>query len=207
MNVAPDLSGDLPRARDRTTRSWLGGLLEYHPVALASDLAEAWFRALRDNARWTRPKVRLFGREIDSPRLAAWYGDPGARYTYSGLANEPMPWIEPLPEARRLAERLAGASFNGVLLNFYRDGGDSMGWHSDDEPELDPRAPVVSLSLGAARRFRLRHRRLAERRLELELAPGSLLIMHPPLQREWRHAVPRQAGAGVRINLTFRRIR
>src|SRR5690606_18011125 len=128
MNVAPDLSGDLPRARDRTTRSWLGGLLEYHPVALASDLAEAWFRALRDNARWTRPKVRLFGREIDSPRLAAWYGDPGARYTYSGLANEPMPWIEPLPEARRLAERLAGASFNGVLLNFYRDGGDSMGW-------------------------------------------------------------------------------
>ncbi len=207
MNVAPDLSGDLPRARDRTARSWLGGLLEYHPVALASDLAEAWFRALRDNARWTRPKVRMFGREIDSPRLAAWYGDPGARYTYSGLANEPMPWIEPLPEARRLAERLAGASFNGVLLNFYRDGGDSMGWHSDDEPELDPRAPVVSLSLGAARRFRLRHRRLAERRLELELAPGSLLIMHPQLQREWRHAVPRQAGAGARINLTFRRIR
>lgn len=186
---------------------WLDGLLDYHADAVDAATAAHWFQVLRDSLDWQQPKVTLFGRTHASPRLAAWHGDAGAVYTYSGLRNEPAPWTDCLAQIRQRVESLSGASFNSVLVNRYRDGNDAMGWHSDDESSLDPDAPIASLSLGAARRFRLKHRRLGQWRGELRLEGGSLLVMHPPMQSQWRHAVPREAGAGERINLTFRRVR
>jgi alkylated DNA repair dioxygenase AlkB len=144
----------------------------------------------------------MFGRRVAFPRLTAWYGDPGAAYTYSGVRNEPLPWTPLLRELRDRAAAAAGARFNSVLLNRYRDGRDGMGWHADDERELG--RVIASLSVGAVRTFELRHRGDRER-IALPLASGSLIVMAGDTQRHWTHRVPKDArAAGERINLTFR---
>lgn len=158
---------------------------------------------------WEQHVIRIAGRSVASPRLSAWYGDPGARYCYSGLALEPRPWLSGIRELKLRVEAACAARFNSALANLYRDGRDSMGWHSDDESELGERPLIASLSLGATRRFRLRHRRRAELPpVELELEAGSLLIMQGDTQRCWKHQVPKTRRAvGPRVNLTFRSIR
>lgn len=168
-------------------------------------------RALADHLRaqlpWTVHRIRMFGREIPSPRLSCWIGDADARYRYSGTQFEPQPWTQALQALRlRLNTRL-DAAFNSVLANCYRDGRDSMGWHSDDEPELGSQPLIASLSLGATRRFLLRRRDDHSIRLAIELEAGSLLLMAGDTQRYWQHALPRTARpVGERINLTFRQI-
>lgn len=169
--------------------------------------ADALFASLRADIAWETHRIRLFGREHASPRLSCWIGDEDAVYRYSGARFEPRPW---LPELRQIAQRLRaelGVEFNSVLANLYRDGRDAMGWHSDDEPELGPKPVIASVSLGAARRFALKHRSDPDRRLTLALPHGSLLVMAGETQRNYRHALPRTAKpVGERINLTFRRI-
>ena len=149
----------------------------------------------------------MFGRSTPVPRLISWHGDPGCRYRYSGQTYEPAPWTPGLARIRaRLAER-TGIPWNAVLANYYRDGRDSVGWHADDERELGPTRDdiaIASVSLGATRRFLLRHRESGERR-EFALSDGSLLVMRGRTQREWRHALPKTASpVGARLNLTFR---
>ena len=118
--------------------------------------ADAHLAGLLDEVEWAQQRIAMFGRVHDEPRLTAWYGDPDSRYTYSGITMDPSPWTDRLVVIRAVVEDAAGTTFNSVLLNRYRDGRDSMGWHADDEPELG-RAPVIgSVSLGATRRFRLR---------------------------------------------------
>lgn len=205
MTAAPTLSKD---ATDATGVAFLGGALVWIPRFAAAGPAAAWFDALFEETPWVQPRVRLFGRELPSPRLAAWFGDPGAAYTYSGLRNEPLPFSPTLAAIRQAVEAALGESFNSVLLNLYRSGDDAMGWHSDDEPELDARASIASLSLGGPRNFRLRHKRHRHWRIEIPLAGGALLVMKPPFQDEWSHAVPRERRPlPPRINLTFRKIR
>src|SRR5690606_30273743 len=117
------------------------------------------------------------------------------------------PWSAALSDLRDRLERELGTGFNSVLANLYRDGRDAMGWHSDDEPELGPAPVIASVSLGATRRFVLKHRRKPDRKLALELPAGSLLVMAGATQRNYRHALPRTARpVGGRINLTFRSI-
>ena len=177
------------------------------PCWLAPDEAAALFSTLRETLPWQVHRVRLFGREHASPRLSCWIGDAGASYRYSGVRHEPNPWPPALAPLRARLERALGTRFNSVLANLYRDGRNAMGWHSDDEPELGARPVIASLSLGAARRFVLRHRTDPVRRLACELGPGSLLVMAGETQRHYRHALPRTARpVGPRINLTFRRI-
>ena len=185
---------------------YLGGQLGLDAV-FAADRAAAWMGPLLEQTPWRQPRVRLFGREVRSPRLACWYGDPDAVYTYSGQRNEPRPWTPLLAGIRERVERASGARFNSVLLNYYRDGEDRMGWHSDDEPELGDAPLVASLSLGSTRVLRLAHRRRRWMRCELRLSGGSLLLMRPPLQADWRHCVP-SAGSvrAPRVNLTFRQV-
>jgi alkylated DNA repair dioxygenase AlkB len=169
--------------------------------------ASELFRALRDGIDWQREEVVIFGQRRPVPRLVAWHGDPGARYCYSGTHHEPLPWTPALEQVRGRVQALAGCEFNAVLLNLYRDGRDGMGWHADDEPELGPEPVIASVSLGAVRRFCLRHRRHRAPRLDLSLPHGSLLLMSGPTQRNWVHAVPKTAvPVGERINLTFRRV-
>lgn len=181
--------------------------LDYRPGWLGVAAAARLFATLRDAVPWEVHRIRLFGREHASPRLSCWIGDPAAVYRYSGTRFAPHPW---LPELAALRERLRaelGAPFNSVLANLYRDGRDAMGWHSDDEPELGPAPVIVSVSLGAPRRFVLKHRRDPALRHALVLEPGSLLVMAGATQRHWKHALPRTAKpVGARINLTFRQV-
>lgn len=155
---------------------------------------------------WRQDTARIMGRRVALPRLTAWYGDAG--YHYSGIDNPPQPWLPLLLELKAVAERLAEARFNSVLLNLYRDGWDGMGWHSDDERPLGRDPVIASLSFGATRRFRLKHKRRPDLALGIDLPPGSCLIMAGALQHHWRHALPKTARpVGPRVNLTFRLIR
>nr|WP_221282069.1 alpha-ketoglutarate-dependent dioxygenase AlkB [Chiayiivirga flava] len=179
--------------------------LRFAPAWLAPDAADALFADLHAQIAWEVHRIRLFGREVDSPRLSCWIGDPDAAYTYSGTRFEPRPWPAALAALRPHIEAACGTRFDSVLANLYRDGRDSMGWHSDDEPELGPAPVIGSLSLGATRRFVLKHRQVPQRTLALELSHGSLLVMAGRTQRCYRHALPRSARVhGARINLTFR---
>lgn len=166
---------------------------------------------LQQEIPWRQESITLFGRTHPLPRLTCWVADPGCSYRYSGLANEPQPWSEPLGKIREGLAATLGWRFNSVLLNRYRDGADAMGWHADDEAELEPQAPIASLSLGATRSFRLRPRvRQAEGvpPISLELGHGDLLVMDPPTQQHWLHALPRRRRVSQeRLNLTFRLIR
>ncbi len=184
------------------------GELYLLPRFVADSEAAYLLDALSTELAWTRHRVRLFGREHLTPRLCAWYGDPGARYAYSGQALEPLPWPPALARLRERLNTALGLAFNSVLCNLYRDGADSMGWHSDDEASLGPRPVIASLSLGATRRFALRHRARRYRSVTLALGHGDLLIMSGGTQQHWQHAVPKtRLPVGSRMNLTFRAVR
>jgi len=184
-----------------------GGSLDLYDNWLAPDETSELFAALRDDVAWRQERIRIAGREYLQPRLIAWFGDPGASYTYSGLRLAPDPWSARLAQLRRRVEEQAQTAFNSVLCNYYRDGNDSMGLHADKEPELGPNPVIASVSLGATRRFVLRHVKDNAGRLDLDLPGGSLLVMGGTAQHFWRHGVPRQLRVTEgRINLTFRRI-
>ncbi len=183
-----------------------GGDLRFAPTWLAADEADALFAQLRQDIPWECHRIRMFGREVDSPRLSCWIGDPEAVYTYSRTRFVPHPWPASLRPLRERVSNAVGVAFNSVLANLYRDGRDRMGWHSDDEPELGPRPVIASVSLGATRRFSLKPRAGGASR-HLDLPHGSLLVMAGDTQTAWRHALAGTARpVGARINLTFRRI-
>ena len=187
----------------------LANQLGYDPAFLARAEADRCLAELVAGLAWEQKEIRIFGRSVSSPRLSAWYGDSGARYSYSGLSLEPLPWVEPLLALKRRIESVTGCAFNGVLANLYRDGADSVGWHSDDERDLGPNPVIASLTLGAKRRFLLCPKRATKGSEpgELELGHGSLLLMRGGLQRDWKHSVPKTSRAvGIRINLSYRRI-
>lgn len=170
-------------------------------------------RQLQAELPWQQPSVTVYGRRHLTPRLTCWMADPGCRYRYSGLDQAITPWSPVLTTLRRQLEQQLGQPFNSLLLNRYRSGTDRMGWHADDEAELEASAPIASLSLGASRALRFRPRpgdRIADgsTAFGLELADGDLLLMDPPSQRHWQHALPQRLRLqGERLNLTFRRIR
>jgi alkylated DNA repair dioxygenase AlkB len=168
--------------------------------------ADALLARLAENLEWREETIVIAGRKIQVPRLVCWYGDPEARYRYSGTDHAPLPWPAVLRALRERVEERCGRTFNSVLGNLYRDGDDSLGWHADKEKELGPEPFIASLSLGAERLFQLRHNK-TRRTLSLPLNHGSLLLMGGSLQRHWRHRVPRMPGVRApRINLTFRTI-
>ena len=184
--------------------------VRYAESWLSRDEADALFERLLEEIPWERHRLHMFGREVDAPRLSCWIGDPGAIYIYSHSRFEPRAWTASLLSLRERVQHACGTRFNSVLANLYRDGNDSMGWHSDDEAELGPRPVIASLSLGAERRFRLRRRSPRGTRappLGLPLSHGSLLCMAGDTQRHYQHDLPKSAAvAGARINLTFRHI-
>lgn len=176
--------------------------------AMALPTADSCWAALLSETPWQQDWITLYGKRHPLPRLTAWYGDAGTIYTYSGITMQPQAWTPTLLALKTALERVAQTAFNSVLLNYYRTGQDSMGWHSDDEPELGPNPIIASLSLGGTRRFVLRHRcdRTVEK-VEFALGHGSLLIMQGTTQHFWQHQVPKTAKpTAPRINLTFRAI-
>ena len=181
--------------------------LRFDPHWLPRPEADTLLDRLMDEIRWETHRIRMFGREVDSPRRSGWIGDPGTSYVYSRTRFEPRPWPPAVQAIRARIDEAAGVVMNSVLANLYRDGNDAMGWHSDDEPELGPRPVIASLSLGGTRRFSFKHRHDATKKFALDLPHGSLLVMAGDTQANWRHALPRTLRAvPPRLNLTFRRI-
>lgn len=181
--------------------------LQYWPHWVADDVAHRWLQVLLTETPWTQPQIKLYGRQFVVPRRVAWYGDANAHYRYSGLIHEPLPWTPLLTEIRERVEAQLAQRLNGVLLNLYRDGQDAMGWHSDDEPELGPEPLVVSLNLGATRRFDFRRKGTTRIEHSLELKHGSMLVMRGPTQHYWQHQIARTRKVSEpRLNLTFRQL-
>jgi hypothetical protein len=177
-----------------------GGLLLYDDAFLLSNYADRCFENLRDHCKWEQ-KPGIFG--YMQPRLIASYGDEGISYKYSGVKNVALPWTTTLLEIRKKIEAVQG-EYNYCLLNRYRSGSDSMGWHADDEPEMGN--VIGSLSLGATRKFRIRHNVTRETKT-FAAGHGTLIIMAGTMQQFWQHEVPKtKQVVGERINLTFRKI-
>ena len=174
-----------------------------YPAALGP--ADTLFDRVMDAVDWKQEELTLYGRRIAQPRLSAWYGD--AAYAYSGLRLEPRPWPPLLAELRDRCAEIAQAPFNSVLANLYRDGADSMDWHSDDEASLGPAPVIASVSLGAPRRFQMRRKDKRGEAICTELGDGDVLVMSGRCQADWLHRVPKtKKPVGPRINLTFRNV-
>jgi len=168
-----------------------------------------YFSELAAGAPWQQDDFTIHGKTIPVPRLTAWYGDDSKRYSYSGLTFHAQPWSPLLMKIKRRVEAEAGTQFNTALLNYYRDGRDSVQWHSDDEPELGRNPVIASVSFGATRVFRMKHvKDKALSGVDIPLHDGSLLLMQGSTQHFWKHQVPKTAKpVGPRINITFRTIR
>ena len=165
------------------------------------------FQLLREKIFWKQESINIYGKRIEFPRLTAWYGNDDKPYSFSGITLEPIPWIDEILEIKKRIEPRANLTFNSVLLNLYRDGKDSISWHTDAEPELGKNPVIASVNFGASRTFQLRHIN-TKKKIEIELTHGSLLIMQGELQHYWQHQVPKTKKAiGERINLTFRVIK
>lgn len=181
-----------------------GAILRYWPRCWLEPDADQLFAQLCEQVDWQQREIRLFGRTLWQPRLLGWYGDADYRYSGQTLKARPVPPL--LKRLQLRSEQVTGCRFNCVLANMYRDQQDSMGWHSDNEPELGNNPAIASVSFGEERVFELQHRGSREKRL-LTLGNGSILLMAGNLQLLWRHRLPKQSKpCGPRINLTFRYI-
>ncbi|MCB0839645.1 MAG: alpha-ketoglutarate-dependent dioxygenase AlkB [Bacteroidetes bacterium] len=182
------------------------GTIYYYPDFYSPVESDTIFKELAEKIEWQQESIKIFGKKIPQPRLTAWYGDPGKTYTYSNLTWTPQSWIPELITIKEKVEKVARTRFNSVLLNYYRDGKDSMGWHSDDEPELGKNPVIASLSFGQKRAFHLKHRLdKTIPKVKLDLEHGSLLIMSGETQHFWQHQIPKTSRqVDGRINLTFR---
>lgn len=182
------------------------GVVRHFGPVLTPDAADRVFQILLREIPWRHDELVMFGKRIVTAREVAWFGDEETGYTYSGTTKHALPWTPELAELRKLAEALTGACFNSCLLNLYHHGGEGMGWHSDDEKSIVPESAIASLSLGAERAFKLRHKTTKET-IFLPLAHGALLVMEGATQKNWTHSVPKSARVTApRINLTFRRM-
>lgn len=185
--------------------SLLGGGLDYYAEYVADP--QTLFAALRDGVNWQQPLVTVYGRQHVTPRLVSFVGDVGLSYRYSGTTHVTETWPVALKILRDKLQVDTGFDFNCALLNFYRDGNDCMGYHSDDEPALGDMPCIASISLGAERDFCLKPKTGASKTQKLSLASGSLLVMLPPTQQHWQHALPVRKGvAQGRINITLRNL-
>lgn len=179
----------------------------YQPVELGQSY-EQLLHELIDETAWRQEEITIYGKTHLQPRLTAWYGSKESSYRYSGITMEPRPWSQTLFSLKARIESLVGQDFNSLLLNYYRDHRDSMGMHSDDEPELGKQPVIASLSLGEARTLVLRHKyRKDLDTIKLPLLSGSLLVMKGSTQSYWKHGITKQKHTcGPRVNLTFRKI-
>lgn len=183
------------------------GMVQYDGCYFASAKADSIQSQLLNNTPWRQNKITVYGKTYNEPRLTQLYGDAGISYGYSGINYDALPWTPTLAAIKEAVEKTASTSFNVCLLNLYRDGTDSNGWHADDEPELGTNPIIASVSLGAARPFHLRHNTRKECRYKILLEHGSLLIMSGATQHFYKHQIAKTARPiPPRINLTFRKI-
>ncbi len=175
---------------------------------LSSRESEHLFNYFRKQVNWRRQIIKIYGKVHPVPRESAWFGDPESNYFITGFIRNISPWLPELLDLKNQIEKaFPDLQFNSVLLNKYRNGTDKVGWHSDNDEEFGVNPAIASLSLGATRRFDIRHKTDKSKTIRINLNSGSLLIMKGAMQHHWDHQVPQQKHvAGERINLTFRKI-
>ncbi|MDN3203304.1 alpha-ketoglutarate-dependent dioxygenase AlkB family protein [Algoriphagus sediminis] len=183
------------------------GEADYFPEFFTKEESARHFLDLRQKVIWKQEPIKIFGKEVMQPRLTALYGNPDIPYGYSGIEMESHEWIPVLQGIKNRVEDLAGQEFTHVLLNYYRDGQDSMGWHRDNESVLGKNPVIASVSFGEEREFQFRHYERKQIKRKIMLQNGSLLIMKGATQHFWEHQLPkRKRVSRPRINLTFRKI-
>ncbi|MDM9631998.1 alpha-ketoglutarate-dependent dioxygenase AlkB family protein [Robiginitalea aurantiaca] len=181
--------------------------LHYNPDFLSTREADSLFHNLLHSVSWKEDSIRIFGKTYMQPRLTALFGEEGKSYSYSGIQMDPIPFTRELADLKTRIETSSGERFTTCLLNLYRDGNDSNGWHADNEKELGKHPFIASVSLGATRIFHIKHRQDKKLRFRMQLLHGSLLLMGGPMQEFWLHQIPKsRQPLGKRINLTFRKI-
>lgn len=180
-------------------------LLEYRPAVFTAGESFAFMEGFINNVHWQQRVVTMYNKQVLTPRLTAWYGDAGTDYSFSGTKFSPLPWTKELQEIRQKVEGIARTTFNSVLLNYYRDGNDSVAWHSDDEYELGKDPMIASVSFGQVRRFDVRHKQDHQQKYSIDLENGSLILMKGDLQHNWEHRIAKSTKPlKARVNLTFR---
>jgi alkylated DNA repair dioxygenase AlkB len=182
------------------------GHVEYFNHFYGADEAEHLYKSLLNSLPWEADEIKMFGKLVKTARKVVWVGNPECAYTYSGVQKAPQAWTNPLLQMKHKLEQFTGYTYNSCLLNLYHSGAEGMGWHSDDERELDSKNPIASVSLGARRKFAFRHRQ-DKTTTSVFVGHGSVLIMHPPTQEYWHHSLLKTTAiTSPRINLTFRKI-
>lgn len=180
-------------------------LLDYYPDLFDAAAGEQFMRTFITTAPWQQKIVRMYDKEVVTPRLTAWYADEDT-YDYNALRkSSPHPWTPDLLLIKNIVEPLAGVTFNSVLLNYYRDGNDSVAWHSDNEMALGKYPVIASVSFGQVRTFDIRHKSNHQEKYAIRLESGSLMLMKGDLQQNWEHRIAKSKRLmKERINLTFR---
>jgi len=182
------------------------GRAEYINHFYDAEVSDSLFTNVLGSLTWESDQIFMFGRLVTTARKVAWVGDPDCLYTYSGVQKIPQVWTKELLQMKHKLEQLTGHTYNSCLLNLYHTGDEGMGWHSDNQKDLDSTTPIASVSLGARRKFAFRHKQ-DKTTSSIFLEHGSLLIMHPPIQEHWHHSLLKtKTITSPRINLTFRKI-
>ena len=182
-------------------------LLEYIPGVFSALESNYLLDQFISKVSWEQKTIKIYNKEIATPRLTAWYGDPGTNYSFTGMTLDPIPWTPELLMMKERVEALAGVQFNSVLLNYYRNGNDSVAWHRDNERILGKNPMIASVSLGQVRNFDIRLQSDHSRKYSIRLENGSYLLMKGSLQEQWEHRIAKSTKPmKPRINLTFRRI-
>jgi alkylated DNA repair dioxygenase AlkB len=180
----------------------------YFPHFFDLKEADTIFEQLTNEIPWQQDDIRVFGKTYPQPRLTALFGNEGKPYSYSNIKMQPHPWNTCLQKIKSQLESVSNTNFTSVLLNLYRDGKDSNGWHSDNEKELGLNPVIASVSFGTERIFQLKHNTIPNLKQNIWLEHGSLLLMKGTTQHFWKHQIPKTSKPiGSRINLTFRVIR
>ncbi|CAL1518787.1 alpha-ketoglutarate-dependent dioxygenase AlkB [Chitinophaga sp. MM2321] len=179
----------------------------FYPDFFSVEESDRLWMSLRENIQWKQEPVIIMGKEIMQPRLTAWYGDKGKSYSYTGISMDPLPWTEELMMIKERITAASGHAFNSALLNYYRDGNDSVGWHRDNEKSLGINPTIGSVSFGTPRTFHFRHYRDKQLKTKILLTHGSFLLMTGATQHNWLHSIQKEPKiTGGRINITFRTI-
>ena len=182
--------------------------ISYDQHFLSHNEASTYFDVLRKETDWQQDRIKVFGKEYDQPRLTALFSNNKKPYSYSNITMYPTPFSPVLLEIKSKIEKILNQTFTTCLLNLYRNGQDSNGWHADNEKELGINPVIASVSLGGERMFHMKHRTDKTQKLRLNLAHGSLLVMSGSTQHHWLHQIPKtKKNVGERINLTFRIIK
>ncbi|MGA6121735.1 alpha-ketoglutarate-dependent dioxygenase AlkB family protein [Sphingobacterium anhuiense] len=178
------------------------------PELFNHSVSNQLFELLTQNIQWKQEPVKIMEQEIMLPRLTAWYGDVGMSYSYTGITMHPLPWTQELLDIKEAIEKISGEHFNSALLNLYRDGNDSVGWHRDNEKSLGVNPVIGSVSFGESREFSLKHYKDKKLRIKVMLDSGSFLLMKEETQHNWLHSIQKNpAIIEPRINIIFRTIK